>query len=358
MGWAMGSSRDAYGTPAAARLSPTGRRVYTAAAMRAPDGWKTLIIPTHPGVQYHFCRVGLPTYFLGHWDQFQYWRPKPANVHNLLPAFDDAHLEYGPDDYAKLLDGNPWFKFPDDFDLAWLMFNWQFKLFRGRRDIPKLYRVAKVGELDRAEWDELLSRDDFTVVSFYPNTVAWVRETYGVDIPYIPLGLDVDAYGPWTGEDRHVLSIIHSYRERGWHHAQYVEAMRDVPTLHIDHLDPSKTVHTYDDILRALRRSRVYLHDGEQEYTITLLEAMMTGMPLVSFALPGIERYVVHGRNGFVGRTASEIREYCRMLLDDDALAAKMGAESRAMAVAQYDERRWRREWVTAVDAFMRPRAR
>ena len=64
---------------------------------------KVLIVPTHPGVQYHFCRVGLPTYFLGHWDQFQYWRPKPGNVHNLLAAFEEKHLEFGPADYAKLL---------------------------------------------------------------------------------------------------------------------------------------------------------------------------------------------------------------------------------------------------------------
>lgn len=325
--------------------------------MRPPDSWKTLIVPTHPGVQYHFCRVGLPTYFLGHWDQFQYWRPKPPNVHDLLPAFEDAHLDYGPDDYARLLDRREHFRFPEDFDLAWLMFNWQFKLFRERRDIPKLYRVAKVGELERHEWSELLGRDDFTVASFYPNTVAWVRENFSVELPYIPLGLDVEAYGPWTGEDRTVLSIIHSYRERGWHYRDYLDATRDLPTTHIDHLDASKPTQGYDDILRALRKSRLYLHDGEQEYTITLLEAMMTGMPLVSFAIPGIERYVVHGHNGFVGKSAKEIREHCRLLLDDEDLARTMGAASRAMAVAQYDERRWRADWITTIDNFMRPRA-
>src|SRR5436190_19478514 len=94
---------------------------------------RTLIVPTHPGVQYHFCRVGLPTYFLGHWDQFQYWRPMLPNVHNLLPAFEDAQLEYGPEDYARLLDRRQPFeggaRYPEGFDVAWLMFNWQFGLF-------------------------------------------------------------------------------------------------------------------------------------------------------------------------------------------------------------------------------------
>ena len=322
--------------------------------MTPPDGWKTLIVPTHPGVQYHFCRVGHPTYFLGHWDQFQYWRPRPDNVHNLLPAYEEAQLDYGPEDFARLLDAREHFRFPEDFDLAWLMFNWQFKLFRHRREIPKLYRVAKVRELEREEWDELLARDDFTVVSFYPNTVAWLRETYGVEIPYIPLGLDPDAYGPSTGEDATVLSVIHSWRDRGWHYQTYVEATRDLPTTHVDHLDPEKPVLRYEDVQRAFRRARLYLHDGEQEYTITLIEAMMSGMPLVSFRIPGIERYVVQGENGFVVDDAAQLREACRMLLSDADLARSMGAKSRAMALRDYSEDRWRRDWIAAVDAFMR----
>ena len=318
------------------------------------SGPRTLIIPTHPGVQYHFCRVGLPTYFLGHWDQFQYWRPRPENVHNLLPAYEEAQLDYGPEDFARLLNSREHFRFPEDFDLAWLMFNWQFKLFRERREIPKLYRVAKVRELEREEWGELLSRDDFGLVSFYPNTVAWLKETYGVDLPYIPLGLDPDAYGPWTGEDATVLSVIHSWRDRGWHYPTYVEATRDLPTTHVDHLDPDKPVLRYDDVQAAFRRARLYLHDGEQEYTITLIEAMMTGMPLLSFRIPGIERYVVQGVNGFVVDDAASLREACRLLLADRDLAARMGAESRAMALREYAEDRWRRDWIAAIDAFLR----
>lgn len=313
---------------------------------------RILMVPTHPGVQYHFCRVGLPVHFLGHWDQFHYWRPQPANVHNVLPRFEDAHLELGPADYARLLD-EPAVGFPERYDLAWLMFNWQFKLFRERRGIKKLYRVSKVEELEPREWDELLSRDDFTVVSFYPNTVAWARETRGVEIPYVPLGLDPDAYDGWTGEDDNVLSIIHSYRERGWHYRQYVEAMDGLPALHIDHLEPNQPVYEYDDLLRALRRARVYLHDGEQEYTITLIEAMMTGLPLVSFRIPGIERYVVHGVNGFVGDSAGEIREHCRLLLHDRALAEAMGRASREMALRDYHEDRWRAQWRELITAWL-----
>jgi hypothetical protein len=318
---------------------------------------RLLMIPTHPGVQYHFTRVGLPTYFLGHWDQFKYWRPQEPNVVNLLPTFEDAQLEWGPREFAALLDGTmpgaPPIGWPESFELAWLMFNWQWKLFRERPG-KKLYRVAKVQELEPHEWDEILARDDFEIVSFYPNTVEWLKREKGVDVPYVPLGLDPNAYGPWTGSQKRVLSIIHSYRERGWHYRQYREAMEGLPALHVDHLDESQEKKSYSELQTLLQTSRVYLHDGEQEYTITLIEALMTGMPIVSFRIPGIERYVVDGVNGFVCASASEVRDRCRLLLADDALATKMGAASRAMATESYDEATWRARWIEIVERFAR----
>lgn len=318
--------------------------------------WKLLMIPTHPGVQYHFTRVGLPTYFLGHWDQFQYWRPQEPNVHNVLPRFEDAQLEWGPAEYARLLDGTlegqPPIGWPERYDLAWLMFNWQYKLFRDRPG-KKLYRVAKVAELEPHEWDEILGRDDFTVVSFYPNTVEWLRDVKKVEVPYVPLGLDPAAYGGWTGEDARVLSIIHSYRERGWHYRSYLEAMRDVPHLHVDHLDESQEKFDYQQIQSLLRTSRVYLHDGEQEYTITLIEALMTGLPIVSFRIPGIERYVIDGVNGFVCDDAAQVRDRCRMLLADLDLATTMGAASRALAERAFHEQDWRARWIEIVDRYL-----
>jgi glycosyltransferase involved in cell wall biosynthesis len=130
--------------------------------------------------------------------------------------------------------------------------------------------------------------------------------------------------------------------------------MAGLPHLHVDHLDEGQEKVSYEGIQQLLRESRVYLHDGEQEYTITLIEALMTGMPIVSFRIPGIERYVVDGVNGFVCDGAAQVRERCRMLLADDALAAKMGAASRALAVQEYAEETWRARWVELLGRFAR----
>ena len=108
---------------------------------------------------------------------------------------------------------------------------------------------------------------------------------------------------------------------------------------------PDQPVFEYADLQRALRRARMYLHDGEQEYTITLIEAMMTGLPLVSFRIPGIERYVEHGVNGFIGDDAASIREHCQTILHDRDLADAMGRASRDKALREFHEERWTRQW-------------
>lgn len=317
----------------------------------SPDP-RVLMVPMHPGIQYHFARVGLPTYILGNWDQFQYWRPKPANVVNLLPEYTPDQLGFGPADYRHLLARQTAPRYPDAFHCAWLHFPWQAKLFRDDPRPAKLYFAAKEDELTEAEWGALLERPDFTLACYYPLTAKWVSERFGVRLPEIELGLDPDEYGGWTGERSLVLTVIHSWRSRGWHYGEYCEATGRLPALHVDHLDRAQPTRTYPELLALYRSSRVYLHDGEREYTIALIEALMTGMPIVSFDLPGIERYVEHGVNGFVGRTTGEIREYCRMLLDDLVLAQSFGVASRRKALERHHEARWRASWRAVIEGI------
>ena len=309
--------------------------------------YKIIYAPGHPAMQYHIARTGHDFHILANWEQFQYWRPRPPNVTNLFEAYEDAHLDLTPGDYRRMLadPDNP-FGFPDEYDLAWSMWNEQFKIFEGFRSLPKVHRVAKFAELEDHHYRDVFSRNDIHLASYYRYTVDQIAERYGVTIPLVELGLSADDYGPYTGEDPVILSVIHTWSTRGWHYHHYAEATEGLPTLHVDHMNPGpEGPLPYPRILELMRRCRVYYHDGENEYTVALLEAMMSGAPIVTYALPLVERHVQHGVNGFIGHNAQELREYCRMLLDDEDLARKMGAESRRIALERYDERRWIRQW-------------
>lgn len=317
------------------------------------DRPRILVVPAHPGIQYHFCRTGLPIFFLGNWDQFRYWRPRPPNVTDLLPSFQPQHLDFGPDEYRTVLrdvtQGRPC----EAFDVAWLHFPWQFKMFRDMTELPKVYCAAKWNELSDAEWHEILIREDFLVVSFYPSTVRYVREKFGHTVPFVPIGLDPVTYRRREPATCGILSVIHSWPTRNWHYELYREATEGLPAIHVDHLDAAAPPKDYHALLRLFSSARLYLHDGEQEYTIALAEALMSGLPIVSFDLPGVSRYVRHGVNGFIGRTAAQIRQYCELLLRSDETAFRLGAASRRIALHEFAESRWIRDWRALIATFV-----
>ena len=307
---------------------------------------RIIYAPGHPAMQYHIARTGQQFSILANWEQFAAWRPKPPNVTSLFPAYKDVHLNYGVQEFRALLGPGNDFGFPHEFDLAWSMWNEQFKVFSGFQGIRRVHRVAKFAELELEDYDDIFSRGDITLASYYQYTRDQIEDRFGVRIPLIELGLSPDDYSGWSGEDAVILSVIHTWSERDWHYPVYAAATEGLPTRHVDHLNPGpEGPLTYPQILDQMRRCRVYYHDGENEYTVALLEAMMAGMPIVTYALPFVERHVQHEVNGFIGRTPDELRGYCQLLLNDAALAAKMGAASRRLALERYHEARWIRQW-------------
>ena len=72
-----------------------------------------------------------------------------------------------------------------------------------------------------------------------------------------------------------------------------------------------------------------------------LIEAMACGLPCAASARGGIPSMVEDGVTGllFDPEDSRDIARAVRRLLTDEALAARLGARARAVAVAQYDAR-------------------
>ena len=184
-----------------------------------------------------------------------------------------------------------------------------------------------------------------------------VRDRFNIQLPFIPIGLDPSSYGPYNGGDGRILTIIHSWKDRGWHYPLYLEATKDLPTLHIDALN-DKPPARYESLLATLRDCRLYFHDGEADYTIALAEAMLAGQPIVSPDLPYLDRYIHDGVNGFRSNNPAILRDRCRLLLADAPLAKAMGQKSRNIALTYFQEDRWNQAWKGIVAAIRERRWR
>ena len=175
---------------------------------------------------------------------------------------------------------------------------------------------------------------------------------------------DADAYGGWTGEERHVITCGQRVRERQRHcHYDRIEAVtrgfdrrlvgpgnRDVPW--------SVGALPFDEQRRALRRARVYLHTGTlpASYTLGFLEAWMTGIPVVSIGprLGGpdwgprvfeVSDLIESGVDGFWSDDVEELRGFVARLLADLDLAREIGRRGREKAAGLFGRTSVAREW-------------
>ena len=104
----------------------------------------------------------------------------------------------------------------------------------------------------------------------------------------------------------------------------------------------------HDEVIRRYGDAHLFVlpctivADGDRDgIPNVLLEAMATGLPVVSTRVSGIPELVADGDNGLlVGPDdATALAAAMRRLLDDDALRAQLGATARATVTAHFTDR-------------------
>lgn len=118
---------------------------------------------------------------------------------------------------------------------------------------------------------------------------------------------DPDEWHGWTGEDARVINVTQSLRQRDpfTNYGFWREATKDLPATPLgpgseDIGGPGALA--YDEMKDWLRRGRAYLYTGTQpaSYTLGLIEALMTGIPVVSIS-PEFMRIFPYGPDLFEG---------------------------------------------------------
>lgn len=123
----------------------------------------------------------------------------------------------------------------------------------------------------------------------------------------------------------------------------------------------------YDLMKGALRDNRVYVYRGTwpASYTLTTIEAMMTGIPVVSTGpeignmggREGIDTYemqhiIKNNESGFVSDDLDYLRTCIKSLLNDLDLARKIGDAGRKRAIELFSKEVIRSQWSTFFDSL------
>jgi glycosyltransferase involved in cell wall biosynthesis/SAM-dependent methyltransferase len=182
------------------------------------------------------------------------------------------------------------------------------------------------------------------------------RADCGIPGLVIPPGIDLDEYHGYTGEVARVLRVGNTLQERN--------LMFDVPFQERvcvglpnqvlgenPGMPGSAPAADHAALMQHYRSLRCMLHVTreayEDGYNLAMLEAMATGMPIVS--LGNTTSPITDGVDGFVSYDAAVLRERLETLLADRDLAQAIGARGRQTVAEKFPLDAFTTRWRDAI---------
>ena len=178
---------------------------------------------------------------------------------------------------------------------------------------------------------------------------------------------DPEEYNGWTGSDRRVVNFTQSMKQRRDHcgYDIWSQTTQVLPRVVYGpgNEDLGKSwggMLTYEEQMRAFRAGRVYFYHGTYpaSYTLSFIEAMMTGMPIVAVGpIHGngsmfnrqqtyeIPDFIDTGLNGYCGDNAGYLTSAMQEMLIDHDKAAAIGQFGRARAIELFGKAKIKSEW-------------
>jgi glycosyltransferase involved in cell wall biosynthesis len=178
---------------------------------------------------------------------------------------------------------------------------------------------------------------------------------------------DPDVFSGWIGDTKNVINLSQSLKVRKsfLHYDEIMGTMfgLDSKIYGSGNNDLGKFNGgeiSFENMLDVMRHARVFIYGGTWPacYTLSLIEAMMLGVPVVAIGeeiahLPQYERFnfyegeeiIEHGVSGFIGNSVSELRKYTERLIGDHALAKKISEAGRQRAIDLFGKDEIYKRW-------------
>lgn len=242
----------------------------------------------------------------------------------------------------------------------WLVKNWERFKSLGK---PVVFR--SIGQSSRLVERIIkpLKEEGLLVVRYSPKEKE-IPHYCGEDA-MIRFYKDQNEFCNWNGEDKKVITIGQSMKQRGssCNYDAFVKATDPFERRLFGPGNEGSGIKggllSFDGLKQELRDSRVYFCTNTQpaSYTLNFLEAWMMGIPVVALGpehcnkdYPEQKTYEIHelitnGVDGFWSDDINELQKYVKMLLDDHSLAKKIGDAGRKTAIDLFGKDNVKNDW-------------
>ncbi|MFH1841742.1 MAG: glycosyltransferase [bacterium] len=182
---------------------------------------------------------------------------------------------------------------------------------------------------------------------------ALKAETWGgLNGVVIEHGIQPELYTGYSGENPAVLRVSNMQRQRDviLNHTLQQVVLNGIPNQLFGwnpDVPGATCTSSWEHLKDIYRQYRCFLLTNHPEmedgYNLAALEAMATGMPVVT--TPHATSPIRHGENGFVGETVPELRQHLGRLLQDAELARRLGAAARRTVQSEFSYVRFLASW-------------
>lgn len=183
------------------------------------------------------------------------------------------------------------------------------------------------------------------------------RKDWGFDGTIITPGIDTEEYENYSGDVRKVLRVGNMVRERDlmMGYSAQEEILKDIPNILMGEnpaIPESKMSKNWEELKSHYISHRLFLNTTvnqyEDGYNLSMLEAMATGMPVVSTA--NDTSPIIDGVNGFISDDINYLREKIQFLLENLDEAKRIGQNGRQTVKEKFNLQDFVDKWEIAID--------
>lgn len=179
---------------------------------------------------------------------------------------------------------------------------------------------------------------------------------------------DPNEFKGWRNSKNRLLTIGINMEERfdACHFDIYQKVTKDIPsTLYgSGNNNVSNRELTYQQIKDALKDFRCYFYTGTYpaSYTLTFIEAWMTGIPIIAIGnklmhdrftdvnLYEIPKIITNGVNGYCANDVSSLKKIIVSLMKDDKKLKEISKNGRISAIKLFGKKNIKRQWEAYLD--------
>lgn len=190
-------------------------------------------------------------------------------------------------------------------------------------------------------------------------------ENYAGEDAIVRFYKDENEFKDWNGQDTRPMTIAQNMKHRGQHcnYDAFAAIAKETGAVLYGTTNQDSEFNggflTYEEMKQKLRNHRCFIYTGTQpaSYTLGFIEAMMTGIPIVSigkklgnslaeygqlFEIPDI---LDHGMSGIISDDIDNLIEKTKLLQNNHSAAFRIGRIARKRAIAFFGMQRALNDW-------------